>query len=273
MKKALVTLCLGDRLRETFRGAFLPTWKVYCQQHGLELVVLDRPLDESPRARDRSPAWQKCLVHRAPELRDVERIAWVDADVMIAPTAPDIFAAVPVDRIGAVDDHATPSAEEHRLVTERAYNLWTARGIPFHRTGNAREWYAVRGIDADFPQVVQTGVFVYAPRRHADILERAYRDYGNLGDNALNHEMGPLSYEMIKAGRMHWLPAKFNMMWICWELLHYPFLEQPQLLPGRLPLTVKRKLVEYLRQPCVRTAFRNNHFLHFSGGSKYYRYL
>jgi len=45
------------------------------------------------------------------------------------------------------------------------------------------------------------------------------------------------------------------------------------MLPGRLPLSVKRKIVEYMRQPCVRAALRNNHFLHFSGGSKYYKYL
>ena len=212
-------------------------------------------------------------MHHAPELHGAERIAWVDADVAISPNAPDIFSAVPEDKIGAVDDHATPSADEHRMVTERAYELWVARGIPFHRTCNAREWYAVRGIDCDSSQVVQTGVFVYAPGRHADILERAYHDYENLGDNALNHEMGPLSYEMIKSGGVHWLPAKFNMMWICWELLHYPFLEQPELLPGGLPVALKRKMVEYLRQPCARAAFGNNYFLHFSGGSKYYRHL
>jgi len=116
-------------------------------------------------------------------------------------------------------------------------------------------------------------MFVFSPALHGSLLEHVYNAYENLGNNSLNHEMAPLSFEMIKAGCVHWLSPKFNMMWICCELLHYPFLSRPEMLPGRLPLTVKRKIVEYMRQPCVRAALRNNHFLHFSGGSKYYKYL
>lgn len=273
MKNAIVTLCLGERTQRRFRGAFLPSWREYCDRHGLGLVVLDKPLDTGARAAARSPAWQKCLVHRARETEGYERIAWVDADIMISPRSPDVFAAVPPDRIGAVDDHAIPSAEEHRFVTEKAHELWASRGLVLRRAGSAPEWYALRGIDCRSPHVVQTGMFVFAPRLHGAVLEKAYYSYENAGDVTLNHEMGPLSCEMIGSGCVHWLPAKYNMIWVCWQLLHYPFLEQPETIPGRLPLAVKRKIAEYLRGPCVRTTLRNNHFLHFSGSSSYYRYL
>jgi len=49
----------------------------------------------------------------------------------------------------------------------------------------------------------------------------------DLGEDAFNHEMAPLSYEMIKAGLVRWIPPKFNMMSICCELLHFPFLTKP----------------------------------------------
>ena len=45
------------------------------------------------------------------------------------------------------------------------------------------------------------------------------------------------------------------------------------MIPGRLPISIKRKIAEYMRGPCVRTALRNNYFLHFSGGSGYYKCL
>jgi hypothetical protein len=273
MKCALATLAVGRQFTNPFHHQFRPGWDAYCRRHGHGLVVLDRLPDTSERALARSPAWQKCIVHRCLELRDFDRIAWVDADIFISPDAPDVFACVPPDKIGAVDDHATPSAEEHRLVTERAYALWTSQGIPFHRTDSAADWYRARRIDCDFKEVVQTGMFVFSPSLHGPLLEHVYESYENLGDNALNHEMAPLSHEMIRSGAMHWLSPKFNMMWICYELLHYPFLSRPEMIPGRLPMFAKRKIAEYLRQPCAQTALRNNHFLHFSGGSKFYKFL
>ena len=273
MKCAIATLCVGERLQHRFRQAFLPTWENYCQRHKLELVVLEGPIDSSPRARGRSPAWQKCLVHQADVLGGYDRIAWLDADIVVSPEAPNVFDAVPADFIGAVDDHATPSADEHRLVTERAYQLWTSQGIAVKRCESSSDWYHMRQIQCDSPHVVQTGMFVFSPHAHGAILERAYNLYDDLGDDALNHEMGALSYEMIRSGHVFWLPAKFNMMWICYQLLHYPFLENPRMIPGRLPISIKRKIAEYMRGPCVRTALRNNYFLHFSGGSGYYKCL
>ena len=273
MKCAIATLVIGDRFLNPFNYSFRPGWEAYCRRHGLELVVLDSPLDTSPRGLARSPSWQKCIVHKSPRLAGFDRIAWLDADIFISPTAPNVFDEVPPEKFGAVDDHATPSREEHKFVTELAYEQWEAAGIPFYRSSGARDWYRLRKIECDYEGVVQGGVFVYSPALHGPLLEHVYNSYENLGEDTFNHEMAPLSYEMIKAGFVHWISPKFNMMWICYELLHFPFLTKPEMIPGRLPLVAKRKIVEYLRQPCVRTALRNNHFLHFSGGSRFFKYL
>jgi len=273
MKRAIVTLAAGPTFKDTFRQAFQPGWEKYCQRHGLDLVVLTESLDLTERGRSRSPAWQKCIIHKHPSLAGYDQIAWVDADVFIRDTSPNVFDSVPVDKFGAVDDHATPSKEEHSLVTQRAYKLWETLRIPFHKTAGAIDWYKARSIHCDFEQVVQTGMFVFSPAIHGGLLENVYASYENLGQDNLNHEMAALSYEMIRSGKMEWLSPKFNMMWICYELLHFPFLQRPNIIPGRLPLFVKKKIVEYLREPCARIAAENNYFLHFSGGSKYYRYL
>ena len=272
-RKALATLVIGDRYAQVFQYAFRPGWEAYCRRHGLDLVVVNEPLDQSERARKRSPAWQKLLIHQTPALKGYDQIAWVDSDIAIAPEAPDIFQRVPVDRVGAVNDHATPSREDHRLVTERAYKQWDAAGIPYIPNLTAQEFYASVGITCDYEDVVQTGVFVFSPALHASILEDTYARYEDPGDNGLNHEMRFFSYELIKAGVVEWLSVKFNMMWTCYQALHYPFLEFPETLPGRWPAPLKKKVSQYLRPACVRAAFANNHFLHFAGGCKDFLHL
>lgn len=273
MKRAIATLAVGKYFNNTFKQAFQPGWESYCRRHGIDLVVINESLDQTVRGKSRSPAWQKCILHKHSSLTGYDQIAWVDADIFIRDTAPNVFDSVPIDKFGAVDDHATPSKEEHSLVTQRAYMLWEREGIPFHKSSGAAEWYQARSIQCDFQQVVQSGMFVFSPSIHGSLLEHVYESYESLGQDNLNHEMAALSYEMIRSGKMEWLSPKFNMMWICYELLNFPFLQQPNMIPGKLPLFVKKKIVEYLRQPCVRISAENNYFLHFSGGSKYYRYL
>lgn len=272
-RKALATLVIGDRYKHVFNYWYRPGWEAYCRRYGLDLVVVETPLDTSPRGAGRSPSWQKLLIHTAPGLENCEQIAWVDCDIAIAPHSPNIFDLVPVHKVGTTNDHATPTREDHRLVTERAYRQWDAAGIRYVSNLTAQEVYANVGIHCDYEDVVQAGMFVFSPAHHAELMERVYRTCEDSGDNGLNHEMRFFSYELIKAGLVEWLSVKFNMMWTCYQALYYPFLELPEQLPGRLPFAVKKALSKFLRGPCVRCAFNNNYFLHFAGRSKDYQYL
>jgi hypothetical protein len=142
MKKALVTLAVWDRFIRDFERFCHKGWKAYADNHGLDLIVLDAALDDSPRARSRSEAWQKCLVMSHPKARIYDQIAWVDADILINPKSPDIFASVPVELVGAVDAYATPTAEDHRIGLERLYKHWTAHGIDFIDNLSATDFHA-----------------------------------------------------------------------------------------------------------------------------------
>ena len=75
--QALVTLVVGERYQSLWRRYARDTWLSYAQTHGLDVVVLDQPLDTSQRARDRSPAWQKLLILSQDFAKDYERIVWV----------------------------------------------------------------------------------------------------------------------------------------------------------------------------------------------------
>src|SRR5262245_53548448 len=85
--------------------------------------------------------------------------------------------------------------------------------------------------------------------------------------------MRPLSYELMKAGVVHWLDHRFNLNWGEQQAMYYPFLlngAAPHLdLSGR----VLRKALDVLgcplnqrlRRLCATTALLNSYMLHFGG--------
>ena len=246
----------------------------FCSRHAYDLVVVDKPLDDSARARGRSPAWQKCLVHKSEAAAGYQQLAWVDADIRIRPDSPGIFDEVPVDRVGAVDVYATPTPSDYSMALQRTYREWDAAGVNYVSNSTPQEYYSNYGLNAPFENVVQTGVIVFSPLHHKEILEKTYGDYEEKGDASWNYEMRPLSYELVKSGAVKWLSPKFNMPWSCYERLYYPFLAVPR--GGRLSKLLERiKMMprDALRRQCVASAFVNNYFLHFSGGRTEFRLL
>src|SRR5262249_13941034 len=96
-----------------------------------------------------------------------------------------------------------------------------------------------------------TGVMVLSPRHHRDVLERTYAEYEQHPGGPWNYEMRPLSYELLKAGCVHWLDPRFNYIWDTYRALHFPFLLDN---PGH-PRASR----------CLAGALGNVHFMHFAG--------
>src|SRR5262249_58192379 len=85
---ALVTLAIGRRFSERWRTLCQPSWQRYAERHGYDVICIEHTLDSSERARDRSPAWQKCLILGQPFARDYERLVWVYSATLINPAPP-----------------------------------------------------------------------------------------------------------------------------------------------------------------------------------------
>lgn len=248
--KALVTLAIGTGLHERWLQSCQPDWQRYAERHGYDLICITEPLDTSALARARSPAWQKCLVLSQSFSGHYERIVWVDADVLINPAAPDIVAATPAGKVGAVDEYSVPTREQYTTTLAKLYRYWDAIGFPFVRNPTPESFYAAFGFAHGFPQVVQTGVMVLSPAHHRGLLERVYTEYADRGHN-WNYEMRPLSYELLKADCVHWLDARFNYTWGIYQALHFPFL-------------MGAKADEHLAA-CLAEAKARTYFLHFAG--------
>src|SRR6266568_2550732 len=119
MRTAIVTLLLGRPYQLAWHDLCEPGWRAYADRHGYDILVIDRPLDVTPRAMARSPAWQKCLILQPSVAGEYDRIVWVDADIVINPSAPAVTTAVPIEKIGAVDEFAYPSPQSHQAFWKR----------------------------------------------------------------------------------------------------------------------------------------------------------
>lgn len=267
MAKALVTLAIGKNYELMFEKHCRSLWLHYAEKYQFELVVFTQPLDNSSKAQSRNPSWQKCLILSQPSLQKYEQVVWIDADILINPNSPDITEGVPIEKIGAVDDYATPSRTEHEICLKRLYDFWSKNGIEYIDNLSPTAFYKSFGIDAEFESVVQAGVMVLSPRYHRELLEYVYHSYEDKGSGEWNYEMRPLSYEILMRHIECWISPKFNMPWPLIQQFLYPFLSSRNNIVQKglqkIGLNPKASLIS----KCVTTAFFNNYFLHFAGGT------
>jgi hypothetical protein len=248
-RQAIVTLAIGAQYAERFERHCRAGWTAYAQRHGFDLIVITDPLDTSERARSRSPAWQKCLVLGAPQLTGYDRVVWVDSDICINPSAPSVIDGVPLERIGATDEHQFPSPAARQASVEAIIALSPDNGVIDKRFWSAWRdpglWHGYFGLPSGQAHIVQTGVMVLSPQHHRSVLERVYNAYEDRGGKQFNYEMRPLSHEIQAHGLQHWIDPRFN------ALVWWLFLAQ-QVSTDALPHFVQ----EY---------YRRNFFLHFAG--------
>jgi hypothetical protein len=252
---AVVTLATGEEYRRIWDTYCRQNWSVYAKKHGFDIICFTEPLDESDKARSRSPAWQKCLALDQPVCRDYERVVWVDSDILINPSSPSIVDGVPVEKIGAVDEMAAPTREAHDTAIEEMVSRWEQAGnatlAQQWAEGRSAEAYhaAYDGVPPIGPHIVQTGVMVLS-HLHREVLRHVYDTYQNANDLALNYEMRPLSYEIQRRGLFHGLNPRFNALLYVMQILS--------------EVGVDRALTKAELPSLVRGQFLANYFLHFA---------
>lgn len=269
--KAIVTLVIGDAFQRLWKRFCEANWRAYAERYGYDIVCIERPLDESDRARRRHVSWQKCLILSQPFAKRYDRIVWVDADVLInlhrAPCATD---GVPEDRIGVLDMFGIPNVESYRECLRRMFELWGAHAVV---NDDPQSYYRNYGFPQQFDRAARNGMMVLTPRFHRELLERSYYEYEDRGP-AWNAEMRPFSYELLRAGCEHWLDPQFDVNWYEVCVLQYPFLvaDLRRDLLSRAARVSRRLLGldcdQRVRKACVNAAFWNSFTLHFGSGTR-----
>lgn len=276
MKKALVTLAAGPKYETLFTLHCEKNWRQYCDQFGFDLIVIKESLDTSVRASKRSAAWQKLLILSQPWSAGYDQIVWVDCDVIINVTAAyDITRNVPLDKVGAVDQHAIPTREIFDLSLTRLYKSWDKANVTYIDNLSPGSYYVNRGIPGqDLDAVIQTGVFVCSPKFHRQLFEHVYNHYEDTHGGEWNYEQPALSYELLKAGVVTWISNRFNFCAINLISAFYPELLNQR--PGRfkhLATRAVRRLTKielkektpYAQLQALKNIYELSIFMHFAG--------
>ncbi len=277
MNKAIVTITIGENYEKMFNNFCRNNWEEYCKKYKYDLIVINQHLDDSKRARERSPAWQKLLILSQEWSNNYDQIVWIDSDVVINnKRAKDIASQVYMNKVGAVDAYSIPTKQLHYVSTIRQYNQFKKNNINYIENLNPGQYYKKRGIPGgDLNKVVQTGVFVCSPNHHREIFERIYYEYEDVNKKASwNYEMPAMSYELIRSNIVQWIPNEYNYTVFNLISAYYSFIFDIN------TLTRSRKLINYLinklrlrknnflsaiQSRCLKQIYDNGYFIHFAG--------
>ena len=277
MKKAIVTLTIGGKYENLFNTYCKNNWEKYCEKFDYDLIVINQNLDDSKRSRERSPAWQKLLILSQEWANNYDQIVWVDSDVVINfNSARDISKIVEKENLGAVDAYSIPSKEIYQISLKRTYENWSENGIKYISNLQPNEYYQKRGINVkNIDSVVQTGVFVCSGLHHRKIFEHIYYNYEDINKTAeWNYEMPAMSYELIKAGLVQWIPVEYN--YNVYDIIssYYSFIFFKKdfsiskflyHLNNKLGFKSNKPYLNSLQIKCLNQIYNNGYFVHFAG--------
>lgn len=275
MKKAIVTLCIGEKYKKLFDEYCRSNWTDYCNMFNFDLIVIDTSLDASERALKRSPSWQKLLILSQSWSSNYDQIVWVDTDVIInTNNTYDITSGVPLEKVGGVDQYAIPTKEIFDISLKRLYDVWTRDKVPFIDNRTPASYYMNRGLPVNqLQKVMQAGVFVCSPIHHREKFEFIYNNYEDTHGGEWNFENPAMSYELVKDDLVKWIAPQFNFCVINIISAFYPYLLDIKTSPLKnFYYKIVRKLTK--KEPlqtneaellALKNIYELSVFMHFAG--------
>lgn len=161
----------------------LPILRRYAKEWGAEFMILDKSYGFFP--------WRVMIFH---ELLDkYERIFYIDADIIITKSCPNIFDAVPYDTIGLVFEDKGSRLKDRRARIAHVKSFF----------GGNEGWNA---------GYFNAGMFIVS-RPHKELFTKINGMLWGDKFKVMGYEQGHLSYQLAKQGHKHVdLGYKWNHM-------------------------------------------------------------
>ena len=201
----------------------------------------------------RSPAWQKLLILDLPWAKRYERIIWLDADIVINVSAPNILnSAGPVEKVGICEDAGRLSPAEAQVYLECKNNLTLSpNNVNLSWRAAMRAIYTLNETPPH-DTMFNTGVMVLSPAHHNDTL----RDVYACPELSHLYEQPQLSHRLVENDLAHGLSPRFN--WGLVELVETIF--NSGMAGGETP-----QFMAQVMHVLVRSQLKSAYFLHFYG--------
>lgn len=203
MKVCIGILSIGKTYLAEFERLFKPSVSAYCARHGYDLKVFSDFLDPI-RKHPHTISFQKCLV--PDQLREYDLVVVLDADIYIEPHAPPVHLLDLNEKIGIVNEVAQSSPEEYAHMVNIGFADY------------AKKYYERVGFNnLETTRILNTGVMVCNPAKHADYLKTIYETYvdASVGHpRGFHYEQGCIGYEMQKDNTFELIPNAWNFIYI-----------------------------------------------------------
>jgi hypothetical protein len=112
----IMTIVAGDKYHEIWERS-RPFFEAYADKCGADLLVLENLPDHLP-----SPHWAKFSIHELLK-KQYDRIAFIDADILIRPDSPNIFDVVPEDQFGIFNEGLFTPRSVCLYEVQKAYGI------------------------------------------------------------------------------------------------------------------------------------------------------
>jgi hypothetical protein len=220
-KKALVTITIGDEYKSYWDQHCKDNWEGYAEKHDYDIVLIEDYIESDPK--DRAPNWQKLLLFDHSDLKDYDRVVWLDSDIVINyPQAPCIVSETQPGKVGCVNyQQALPSFEDRKSGYFRAQQLSENESLRKAAPITFRERYELVGLEDGPNDFINAGVLVLEPT-HKQFLRKVYEDYDNRKHSF--EENVWLSYELLKEDLIDPVDPRFNKLLVYELAQNYPFL-------------------------------------------------
>ena len=255
----LATLAIGEKYFGSWEKYAFPSWKKYCERHGLGLVVFSSDLVLQTDKTWKKPTWQTWLIGDIlkREKPSINNVCYLDSDILINHTAPNVFDNYSPTTIGltSLRKHLPYPYEgtlrriaflRNRYYSD-SYQLDSALFI------SVEDLYKHHNLPVQ-PDEVCCGFYVCNVQNHSEQLKASFGNYDRtIQSITAGGSQTHFNYEVQSKFAVSWFDYKFQAIWLFEIAWKYPFLYKF----GRY----NKELIK----ECIEASLFTNYFLHFPG--------
>ena len=202
--------------------------------------------------------WQKLLL--ADLIKDeyprIENACYLDTDIIINPTAPDIFSLFGEKTYGLVSQINNLPMPLDLVMRQYVFlrNKFYDHNYPLDSVVfmPLKKQYEYSGLSAVNDSAC-AGLIMFNVKKASKQMKAWFFKYDKHTSSITDGDQTHINWEIINSDEVQWLPYEFQALWVYEMAWKYPFLYS------------NNSADKFLVQKCIEASLFSNHFLHFAG--------
>ena len=259
-KNLIITIAIGEKYYNSWLKNASKLWINYCKKYDLGLFVIDSDLISKKDKSWKKATWQKLLI---PECLSkagikVERVCYLDTDILISPFAPNIFDFHENETVGLTSiRHELPFPLERvqrKMAFQRHTNYSNSYPLDSALFLSMEKMYEFHGLDNPMDECCM-GLIVFNPNIYGQQMKESFYKYlTDVKSITDGGDQTHINYELHSFTNVSKLDYKFQAIWPYEMAWYYEFLYRENY-----------QLNKILIRDCIESCLTRNHFLHFAG--------